>query len=180
MRSLVRLLGGTLAALALLATLGVGHALAAQQTTLTTFSGTTSGSGTWTRTITDITEPGSPGRASVQTTYPVPVNWTPGMTAAQVALAYQNACNATLPGPLTGANGYGTARDNVVLPRVRLSKQLGTYNFADTPFPTGITVETHVPANAEDAPITSTAGLAGLVTALAALAYLARRKRSLA
>src|SRR5439155_5923246 len=79
MRNLVRLLGCTLVALV---TLGVGRASAAQQTTLTVFSGVTSGSGTWTRTITDISEPGSPGRASVLVTTNVNVAWTPGMTAA--------------------------------------------------------------------------------------------------
>ena len=177
MRNLVRLLGCTLVALV---TLGVGRASAAQQTTLTVFSGVTSGSGTWTRTITDISEPGSPGRASVLVTTNVNVAWTPGMTAAQVATAYLNACNATLPGPATGANGYQAVADNAVRPTIRLSKQLGSYNFTDSPFPTGITVTTRVPSSAEDAPITSPAGLAALLVSLAALAYWARRRRLLA
>lgn len=160
--------------------------LAAQATTLTSFRGVVSGpngpngvvaSGTHTRTITDVTGPNGPYGEKVLASYPVNINWFSGMTASQYADAYQAACNATLPGPMTGPNGYGTARENRVVPMVRLSKQSGTYDFSDVGIPTGIIVTTFVPSTAEDAPAASTAALASLVACLSLLAYRARRRR---
>ena len=159
-------------------------ALAAQQTTLTAFSGTVTAppegmnaTGKWTRTITDLGEPNGPGGEAIQGTYPVEVNWATGMTASQVADAYRAACIAALPGPETGPNGYGTARENRVVPIIRLSKQSGTYDLMDDAYPPGITVTTFVPATAEDAPAASPAALASLAASLSALAYWARRRR---
>jgi len=163
-------------------------ALAAQQTTLTKFSGVVSGatgpngvaaSGTHTRTITDFGGPIGNGER-VLATYNVNINWISGMTASQYADAYQAACNATLPLPSTGANGYGTARENRVVPMVRLSKQSGTYDFSDVGIPPGIIVTTFVPSTAEDAPAASTAALASLVACLSLLAYRARKRRKTA
>jgi len=164
-------------------------ALAQQQTTVTKFTGTATATGVWTRTITDITEPNGPGGGTIQAVYNVNINITIGDTADQVAEAYRAACNATLPAPAGNPNGYSAVRLNTVQPRVRLSKQKGTYNYSDgyafpnggdviTAFPPpGLSIVTDLPANAEDAPITTPAGLAALAAGLTAVVWWARRRR---
>ena len=155
-------------------------ALAQQQTIITTFSGTATANGTWTRTIIDISEPNGPGGGTIQATYPVVMNFTIGMTANQLAIAARNACNSTLPAPVGNPNGYHAMLNPQNARQVRLSKQAGTFNYIDsreTTFPIpGVTIVTTVPSSAEDAPIATPAGLAALTAGIAALAWWARRR----
>ena len=171
-------------------------AVAAQQSTVTKFSGTIGTSGSWTRTIIDISEPNEPGGGKTTASYNVVVNYTAGMTDVQLAAAYRNACGAALPAPNGNPNGYAAVFEQNNNKRVKLSKQAGTYNFSDAGLPStcsgpgfanGIQstldcmlIETGVPVNAEDAPIGSTAALASLALGLIAIAWWTRRRRRLA
>ena len=179
MRHLVRLASAALTGLAAVGVLGIGLALAQQQTTLTKMSGTVSGAGTWTRTITDVTEPNGPnGTNGFPNSYPLSIPYSPGLSADSLARRYRQAAQAVLPQPSTGQHGYGAVPHNLVTPTTRLSKQSGTYNLNDLNFPPGITVSTQQPLNAEDAPIATPQGLAALVAALSASAWWHRRRRS--
>ena len=169
--------------------LTVGGALAAQQSTITKFSGTTTTGGSWTRTITDVTEPHGPNGGTVLATYNVVVTYGAGTTDVQMAQLYKNACTATLPSPATGANGYGAVFNNGNNRHVRLSKQNGTYDYSDAGLPTkfggppnqiaAMTVVTDPPMSVEDAPAVSPVGLAALAGGLAVIAWrVPRRRRS--
>ena len=195
MRKLVLLVGGTLAGLAAVGILGSGAAFVDTQSTITKFSGQTTTAGTWTRTITDVTEPNGPGSGVILVTHNIVVNYAIGQTDEVVAANYRNACLAALPSPATGDNGYGAVFDNGNKKHVRLSKQKGTYKIdSDVGLPTspgeagasngingsligGLTVTTDLPGP-EDAPLSSPAALASLMIGLAALAYWARHRRA--
>lgn len=171
---------GTVAVL--VAAAGIGWsalALAQERTTLTTTKGTVSGSGTWTRTITDV-EPNGPNGGAIQTTYNISVPFTNGMTAQQLADAYKAAAILTLPAPANNPVGFGTVADNRVDPTIRVGRQSGTYTFGDVNVPGGVTMTNYAPSNSEHAPLASPAGLAAMATSLSALAWWARRRRTAA
>jgi len=182
MRTLHRRSAGVAALLTVVAVACAVPALAQQQTTITKFSGTTSGSGTWSRTITDITEPNGPGGGVIQVVTQVDVPYVPGLSADSVAARYRDACNLALAQPLSNPNGYRAVSENAVVPSVRLSKQIGTYSFTDGgafPVP-GITTTTILPSNAEHAPGLTPAGLAALGACLTGVVWWMRRRRGAA
>ena len=176
-----RHIGILMGSLALVALAGVGWnapAFAADQTVLTKFTGSPSISGTWTRTITDISEPNDPGKMAFPSTYKIRVVYLNTMSASQLAAAYKAACIAALPPPANNPHGYGAVNENSMSPTVRVSKQSGTFSFSDSAIATGSQiVDSFAPFNAEHAPAASPAGLATLVAGLSALAWWARRRR---
>jgi hypothetical protein len=180
MRTLRRSTAGVAALLIAVAVASAVPALAQQQTTITRFSGTTTGTGTWSRTITDVTEPNGPGGGVIQVVTQVDVPYVPGLSADSVAARYRDACNFALAQPAANPNGYRAVTENSVVPSVRLSKQIGTHSFTDGgAFPiAGITTTTILPSNAEHAPGLTPAGLAALGAGLTAVVWWTRRRWS--
>ena len=166
-----------LSALLVAAALGCAvPAMAQQQTTITRISGVAAGSGTWGRTIID-TEPNGPNGGVIQSTYNINVPWTNGMTADQLAAAYRAQAQLVLPPAPNNLAGFGTVTENAVNPSIRVGRQSGVYTIGpDGPYPPGMTVSTFAPSNAEHAPVTSPAGIAGLMGSFTLLAWWMRRR----
>ena len=157
-----------------------GSALAQQQTSITRITGVAAGSGTWGRTIID-TEPNGPNGPGILSMYTINTPWTNGMTAAQLASAYKAQAQLTLPPAPNNLAGYGTVTENSVNPSIRVGRQSSVYTIGpDGPFPSGMTISTFPPTNAEHAPALSPSGLAALMGSFTALAWWTRRRRRLA
>jgi hypothetical protein len=171
---------------AVIALTGVFWATAAlaQSSNLTKFSGTAISSGKVSRTITDIGQPNSPdGPVQVQH-LETEVSVTPGMTAAQVGLAFRDAINSN-PGLV--ASGFSAAFDPPTdQTSVRMTRSTGSFTVEDCNSVNGLTMTVGgtlvlacVPAGVQG-PLLSPWSLAILASCLSALAYREKRRRQAA
>jgi hypothetical protein len=173
------ILGACVAAVSAL-TLASGVALA-QKTDIVKFTGTAGGSGTVSRTITDIPEPGGPGSNGRQPLHvqslDVTVNVLAGQNADTIGTHFRNAANAN---PSLTALGYScvfsTPNGVVDLSRPKFVKQTGGYTPSDANSAPGVTFAPST-RTVLDAPALSPAGLGFLIGALPALAFWRRRRK---
>ena len=170
-------LGPWVAALALLA-LASGTALA-QKTDIVKASGTASGAGTITRTITDIPEPNRGGDGPLQIqAININVSVLPGQNADTIGTHFRNVVNAT---PALTTLGYScvfsTPNGVTDLSRPKMVKQTGSYNVdSDANTAPGVTYGPSA-RTVLDAPVLSPVGLGFLVGALPAVAFWRRRRK---
>ena len=104
MRTVPRRVAGICAVVGV-ATLALSAAAFAQNTNITRFTGAPTGSGTWTRTISDVS-PSGPNGEAVEAVYTFSVAYTPATTAASFAAAFRTSCIASTR--MRRRNGVGS------------------------------------------------------------------------
>jgi hypothetical protein len=153
----------------------------AQNSPATRISGTASSSGTYSRSIIDITPPNgpnsrSPFRVQANTTVNVPI--TNGMTADQLGTAIRDAVNNDVTLQSLGYSSKFTTPSGTTVPaRPKLTRQVGNFNIVDNQ--TGGAGISGAPSafTVEDAPGLPPFGFGALALLFAGLGWRERRRR---